>query len=131
MAFGLQVRSLQGALLDARTDRLANEFLSAGIFEYGEDFRVRATPSPSMMVRVGSGTAGDRIGVKGTKLQGNFIVQMTQPFIDVPISNGEGQNRRDGIDIKVWDDEQDSSGLNEAEIVVTKGNAIFGAQVGS
>lgn len=126
----LRTRSIQGALLDARTDRLVNQVLTAGILRGGsDDFKVQQQSTPNMTVRVGSGTAGDIAVVQGTREQGVFLVENREPYYgggtaDVAISNGDPSNPRiDGIDLVVFDDEADSSGDTLATIVVTEGTA--------
>lgn len=127
MAQSLTTRSIQGALLDARTDRLINDILTEGMLTYGDEFLVREQSSPNMTVRVGSGSAGDRYVVDAGKAQGVFIVRNPDPYIgsgnmDVSIANGDPSfDRIDGIDLQVYDDETDSSGETKAEVVVTQG----------
>ncbi len=129
MAQSLKVRSIQGATLDARTDRLINQILTAGLIRPGsDDFLVQEQASPGMSVRVGSGTAGDLYVVEGTRAQGVFVVENpSDPYVgsgntDVAIANGDGSNPRiDGIDLQIYDDEADSSGETKAEIIVTEG----------
>ena len=128
MAQDLTVRSIQGATLDAREDRLAQEWMTEGLLAYGDEFKVQEQASPGMSVRVGSGSAGDRYVVPGLHGQGVFIVlNQNDSYVgsgntDVPIANGDGSNPRiDGIDLQIFDDEADSSGETKAEIVVTEG----------
>lgn len=124
----LSVRALQEVNLSAREDRLVNEGFSEGLLAPAtEEFKVKPQASPGMSVRVGSGTPGDRyvVPVSG---QGTYIVaNLEDAYIgsgntDVAIANGDSSNPRiDGIDLRVYDDEADSSGSNKAEIVVTQG----------
>jgi len=130
MAQALTIRGLQGAPLSARDDRLINDILTEGLMPGADadEFKVQQQASPNMTVRVGSGTAGDRYVVPGEAGQGTFIVHnRNDPYVgsgnsDVPIANGHASNPRiDGIDLRVYDDEFDSSGFSKAEVVVTQG----------
>lgn len=125
MAQNLLVRGMNNMLLDAREDRLINEILTEGLFEPGDEFRVQQQGSPNMTVRVGSGSVGDRYVVEGPG--GTYLVRNPDPWIgsgngDLPIANGDPTfDRIDGIDLVVYDDSIDSSGMSKAEVVVTPG----------
>ena len=131
MAQNMTVRDLQGALLSGRTDRVINDVLTEGWLTSGASdanaFKVLPQGTPNMTVRAGSGTAGDVYVVVSTAARGTYLVRNPDPYIgsgnsDIPIANGDASNPRiDGIDLKVWDNTEDSSGFNKSEIIVTQG----------
>lgn len=132
MAQDLRARAIQSDpnKLSARDDRLINDMLTAGIYPCpggADSFKVQAQGTPNMTVRVGSGTADDVYVVEGVDGQGVFLVRNVDAYVgsgntDLSIANGDATNDRiDGIDLQIYDDEVDSSGSNKAEIVVTQG----------
>jgi hypothetical protein len=127
VAQDLTVRAIQGATLAAREDRLANEHLTEGLFAYGDEFKVQQQAAPNMTVRVGSGAAGDRYVVPVTGSGVFIVLNRNDAYVgsgntDVAIANGDATNNRiDGIDLLIEDDEADSSGQNRARVVVTQG----------
>lgn len=128
MAQALRTRGIQGdpLFLDARTDRLANEFLDEGALG-ADDFEVVPQASPNMTVRVGSGVAGDRYVVPVGREQGTYVVRNPDAYIgsgnsDVQIANGDATHDRiDLVVLQVYDDEFDDSGEAKTEVEVVQG----------
>lgn len=127
MAQALETRSIAGELLDARVDRLANEFMTEGAFD-DNDFKVVQQASANMTVRVGSGTAGDRYVIPLGRERGTYLVRNPDAYVgsgntDVAIANGGVQARIDKIVLKTYDDEFDSSGLTKTQVEVVQGTS--------
>ena len=133
MAQNLKVRDLQGATLDAKTDRLINSIMSEGWVVSGaagvnlDSFKVVQQATPNMTVRVGSGVAGDIYAMPISTARGTYLVRNNDAYVgsgnsDVAIANGHATlGRIDGIDLKVWDNTEDSSGFSKSEVIVTQG----------
>lgn len=118
-------RSIQGESLSASADRLVNSVLLAeGVVGRASDsFKVAQDTGSNMQVRVGSGSAFDRAVVEGDVAgQGTFVLEHQNATQVLVIAASNPTNPRiDGIDLQVRDDTFDSSGLDEADVVVTQG----------
>jgi len=121
----ITTRGLQDAALTAAADRLINTILvSEGVVGLaGNSFKVAQDTGSNMQVLVGSGTAGDRAAIQGDVAgQGVYIVEHDNATQALVVAASDPSNPRiDRVILRVYDDDEDSSGNSYADVEVLPG----------
>ena len=121
----LNTWAIQGEDSPAHAARIVASILATeGVVDVaGDSFKVAQDTGSNMQIKVGSGTAGDLAAVAGDlTAQGLYVTEHQDATVTLAVAASDPTNDRiDRVILRIYDDDEDSSGNSYADIEVIQG----------